>query len=174
MGEAAGRTIVMILAASIIWPAVLLCVWLLWRGPPAQAARALDLARHTSLFMALRFPFAMLGAGFVATLLPERLVGEFLGGESGWTGVLLASLIGGLVPSGPMISFPLTLALAKMGVGVPQLVAFLTAWSVLSVHRLVTWELPLLDLRFNVIRYAASLVLPPLSGVLAALLIEVF
>jgi uncharacterized membrane protein YraQ (UPF0718 family) len=161
----------MILAAAIIWPAVLVSVWLLWRGPPARAARALEAARHNALFMGLRLPFAMMGAGFVATLLPERLVGEFLGGESGWSGILLASLVGGLVPSGPMISFPLTLALAKMGVGVPQLVAFLTAWSVLSVHRLITWELPLLELRFNVARYAASLVLPPLSGALAALLI---
>lgn len=162
----------MILAAAVIWPAFLVCAWILWRGPPAQAARALDVARHTGLFMALRLPFAMIGAGFVATLLPERLVGEFLGGESGWTGVVLASVIGGFVPSGPMISFPLTLALAKMGVGVPQLVAFLTAWSVLSVHRLVTWELPLLDFRFNLVRYAASVILPPLSGVLAAMLVS--
>lgn len=164
----------MMLAAAIIWPAVLVCVWLLWRGPPARAARALETARYQGLFMGLRFPFAMLGAGFVATLLPEQLVGEFLGGESGWRGILLASLVGGLVPSGPIISFPLTLALAKMGVGVPQLVAFLSAWSVLSVHRMITWELPLLDLRFNVARYAASLVLPPLSGGLAALLMGFF
>jgi len=161
----------MILAATIIWLALVVCVWLLWRGPPARANRAVETACHYGLFMALRLPLAMMGAGFAATLLPERLVGEFLGGESGWSGILLASLIGGLVPSGPMISFPLTLALAKMGVGVPQLVAFLTAWSVLSVHRLITWELPLLELRFTIARYAASLVLPPLSGALAALLI---
>jgi hypothetical protein len=80
-------------------------------------------------------------------------------------------VVGAFVPSGPIISFPLTLALAKAGVGVPQLVAFLAAWSVLSVHRLITWELPLLDARFNLVRFTASLALPPLSGLIATLLV---
>jgi uncharacterized membrane protein YraQ (UPF0718 family) len=161
----------MILAAAIIWPAVLICAFLLWRGPRLRAERALSLARHNATFIAMRVPFALLGAGFVATLLPEKLVAQWLGGESGFTGILIASVVGAFVPSGPIISFPLTLALAKAGVGVPQLVAFLAAWSVLSVHRLVTWELPLLDARFNLVRYTVSLALPPLSGVLAALLV---
>jgi uncharacterized membrane protein YraQ (UPF0718 family) len=161
----------MILAVAIIWPAVLFCAVLLWRGPRARAERALDLARHNAAFIALRLPFALLGAGFVATLLPEALVAQWLGGESGFSGILIASVVGAFVPSGPIISFPLTLALAKAGVGVPQLVAFRAAWSVLSVHRLVSWELPLLDARFNLVRYAASLALPPLSGLIAALLV---
>jgi uncharacterized membrane protein YraQ (UPF0718 family) len=160
----------MLLAVTIIWPIVIVCGALLWLGPPERARRAFVLVRHNAAFMALRFPIALLAAGFAAPLLPAELIATWLGHSSGWTGILIASAIGGFVPSGPVVSFPLALALAKSGVGVPQLIAFLTAWSLLSVHTLLAWELPVLGARFAMLRYGSSLILPPLSGFLAALL----
>lgn len=162
----------MLLAAAIIWPVVVICSIALWNGPRSRRRQALTLARGNAVFMALRMPFAMLGAGFSGTLLPADLVAEWLGGASGWTGILIASAVGGFVPSGPIVSFPFALALAKAGVGVPQLVAFLTAWSLLSVHTFLAWEVPVLGMRFPAVRYACSLILPPVSGFLAALLLS--
>jgi uncharacterized membrane protein YraQ (UPF0718 family) len=161
----------MLLAVAIIWPIVIVCGTLLLLGPPERARQAFVLVRHNAAFMALRFPVALLAAGFAAPLLPAELIATWLGHTSGWTGILIASAIGGFVPSGPVVSFPLALALAKAGVGVPQLVAFLTAWSLLSVHTMMAWELPVLGFRFAVLRFVSSLVLPPLSGFLAALMV---
>jgi uncharacterized membrane protein YraQ (UPF0718 family) len=160
----------MLLAASIIWPIVVICSIALWNGPRSRRRQALTLAQGNAVFMALRMPFAMLGAGFAGTLLPADLVAEWLGGASGWKGILIASAVGGFVPSGPIVSFPFALALAKAGVGVPQLVAFLTSWSLLSVHTFLAWEIPVLGVRFPAVRYACSLVLPPIAGFLAALM----
>lgn len=160
----------MILAASIIWPIVILCAIAIFNGPLARQRQAFALARANGMFMAIRMPLALMGAGFAGTLLPADLVAEWLGGASGWKGILIASAVGGFVPSGPIVSFPFALALAKAGVGTPQLVAFLTSWSLLSLHTLVSWEIPVLGVRFPAVRYACSLLLPPISGALAALL----
>lgn len=160
----------MILAASIIWPIVIVCAVALLNGPLSRQRQALALARTNGMFMAIRMPLALVGAGFAGTLLPADLVAEWLGGASGWTGILIASIVGAFVPSGPIVSFPFALALAKAGVGVPQLVAFLTSWSLLSLHTLVAWEIPVLGVRFPAVRYICSLLLPPIAGVLAALM----
>lgn len=163
----------MLLAASIIWPIVALCSVALWTGPRSRQRQAMALAQSNGVFMALRMPFAMLGAGFAGTLLPADLVSAWLGGASGWQGILIASAVGCFVPSGPIVSFPFALALFKSGVGVPQLVAFLTSWSLLSVHTFVAWEMPVLGLRFPLVRYACSLILPPIAGFLAAALADI-
>lgn len=162
----------MLLAAAIIWPLTIFCGVLLWLGPSSRARQALDLARRNGIFMLSRVPFAFLGAGFAATLLPQDLVTTWLGGESGWTGILIASVVGAFVPSGALISFPIAFAMWKAGVGMPQLIAFLSAWAVLPVHRLIAWDIPLLGGYFSVIRLVASLVLPPLSGLLAAAIVS--
>ncbi len=163
----------MLLAASILWPIVAICAVGLWTGPRSRRRQALVLARGNGVFMALRMPFAMVGAGFAGTLLPADLVSAWLGGASGWKGILIASAVGCLVPSGPIVSFPFALALYNTGVGVPQLVAFLTSWSLLSVHTFVAWEIPVLGVRFPVVRYACSLILPPIAGLLATLLVDI-
>ena len=161
----------MLLAASIIWPIVAVCAVMLWNGPRARQRHAVMLARSNGLFMALRMPLALVGAGFAGTLLPADLVAELLGGASGWKGIMIASAVGGFLPSGPIVSFPFALALAKAGVGTPQLVAFLTSWSLLSIHTFLSWEIPVLGVRFPVVRYVCSLLLPPISGILAALMV---
>ena len=162
----------MLLAAALIWPIVALCSIALWTGPRSRRHQALVLARGNGVFMALRMPFAMLGAGFAGTLLPADLVSAWLGGASGGKGILSASAVGCFVPSGPIVSFPFALALFNSGVGVPQLVAFLTSWSLLSVHTFVAWEIPGLGGRFPLVRYACSLILPPIAGLLATALGE--
>ncbi len=66
-----------------------------------------------------------------------------------------------------MLSFPILAGLHQAGAGLGPLVAYLTGWSLLGLHRILAWELPLLGPRFVVVRLAVSLVLPPLVGYLA-------
>ena len=81
--------------------------------------------------------------------------------------------MGALIPSGPIISFPVAIALLHLGAGVPQLVAFLTAWSVVALHRLLMWEFPLFGAGFVAKRLTASLVLPPVAALIALLIVSV-
>lgn len=122
--------------------------------------------------MAVNLPAALLAAAFIAALLPSNAVGGLIGAESGWRGVLLASLFGCMIPSGPMVSFPLAVSLIKAGAGLPQSVALLTAWSMIGLHRLVAWELPLMGWGFSWRRMAISICLAPLAGFFTELMIR--
>jgi hypothetical protein len=43
-------------------------------------------------------------------------------------------------------------------------VGFLTAWSVLGLHRMIVWEIPWLGWRFALLRWVISLPLPWLAA----------
>jgi uncharacterized membrane protein YraQ (UPF0718 family) len=115
---------------------------------------------------------ALPAAGFIAELVPDRLAQALIGPDSGARGILIASFAGGLIPGGPFVSFPLVLAFAKSGAGVPQLVALTSGWAVLAFHRVMIWELPVMGGSFVVLRLAASVALPALSGFAAQALVD--
>jgi uncharacterized membrane protein YraQ (UPF0718 family) len=136
---------------------LLLGVAVLRRGGPAVARSALATSASRLLAILPRIVVALVAAGFVSKLVPGETVAALLGPDSGWRGVLLASLVGGFVPAGPIVSFPLVVVLAKAGAGLPQLVAFLTAWSVFAFHRVLIYETTLMGWRFSAVRLASSL-----------------
>jgi len=111
---------------------------------------------------------AVLLAAFVQVLVPTDLVKRWLGQDSGWKGVAVASILGAWVPGGPMASFPLMLAVIGAGAHIAASVAFLTSWSVLAVQRLIVWEIPLMGGDFALVRFLSSALLPPLAGWWAA------
>jgi hypothetical protein len=82
-------------------------------------------------------------------------------------GIAIASVAGGLMPGGPFVTFPLVRAFAKAGAGVPQMAALITGWSIFALHRILTWEYPVLGWRFVAIRLVAAAPLPILAGLLA-------
>lgn len=125
-------------------------------------------ARESAKSLAPRLIFALLAASFLAQIVPPAWIASVLGHDSGMLGILLASILGGLLPGGPMTSFPIAVFMWQYGAGVPQMVALLAGWSVFAVHRLIAYELPMMGWRFTLIRVASSAVLPPLAGLLAA------
>ena len=116
-----------------------------------------------------RLALALLTAGFLSSLVPSETIAAWLGAESGLYGILLATLLGALMPGGPVIVFPVAVLLVGAGAGLPQLVSFITAWSVFAAHRVLLYELSLVGWRFTVIRLAASSPLPIIAGLLAGL-----
>ena len=116
----------------------------------------------------------MLTAGFAGQLIPSGVVAEHIGPDSGFTGVLIAMLVGGFIPAGPIISFPLVVVLSEAGAGMVQLITLLTAWSVFAIHRVIIYEIPLMGLRFSTIRLISSLPLPLIAAGLTALLLLAF
>ncbi len=105
--------------------------------------------------------------GFTQILIPSDLVGRWLGAESGLRGIAIATVAGIFTPGGPIISFPLVLTLASAGADIGALIAYITSWSVLGLTRIITWELPFMGADFAATRWAASLPLPFIAGLIA-------
>lgn len=159
----------MLLAYLSVLAVLVALVALAERRPDVEHGPAIARAWGQLRPLLLRLPVALLAASFLAELIPRQWFADLLGDASGLPGVLGASLLGGLLPGGPMVSFPLALVLFRAGVGTPQMVALLTAWSVLALHRVLAFELPTLGWNFVWRRWLVSLLLAPLAGVLAML-----
>lgn len=119
--------------------------------------------------IAPRLPFALVAAECFGRLLPAELVSGWIGAGSGVAGVLIASAVGAGLPGGPMLAFPLAIALQRAGAGPEALVALITAWSLIAVHRSMMFEIPLLGGRFTAWRIALCVPLPVIAGALASL-----
>jgi uncharacterized membrane protein YraQ (UPF0718 family) len=95
---------------------------------------------------------------------------ESLGETAGVQGILLATLLGILTPAGPFVSMPIAAVMLRAGAGTGPVVAFLTSWSLLAVHRFVAWEIPILGWQLASLRYGVSLAIPVLAGLAARML----
>jgi uncharacterized membrane protein YraQ (UPF0718 family) len=112
---------------------------------------------------------AFLIAGLTQVLFPAEIIEKWLGAGSGWRGLLLACLAGGLIPGGPYVYYPIAGGLLKAGAGIGVLVSFISAKNLWSISRL-PFEFALLGHRLTLIRYALTFVVPPLLGALAELI----
>lgn len=110
--------------------------------------------------------FAFIVAGMIQVLLPQELLSKWIGEESGFKGILIGTVAGGLTPGGPYVSLPVVAGLLKAGAGVGTLVAFLTAWSLWAVARL-PMEIGILGWKFTLVRLACTFFFPPIAGLFA-------
>jgi hypothetical protein len=117
-----------------------------------------------------RIGIGVIGSGFVAEALPNEWIAPWLGPESGFFGVLIATLGGALTPGGPVVGFSIGAAALKSGAGAPQVIAYSTAWALYAIHRLIIWEVPMMPARVVWLRAAVSLPLPFMAAALAMLL----
>lgn len=109
---------------------------------------------------------AFLVAGLVQVLATKELVTKWLGSATGWKGIALACLGGGLMPGGPYVYYPIAAVLLQTGAGLGPLVAFVTAKNLWSLSRLPL-EVALLGAELTFIRYLVTFLLPPILGFLA-------
>jgi hypothetical protein len=117
-----------------------------------------------------RIMLGVVGSGYIAALLPQEVVGRWLGADSGITGLCIAVLGGAFTPGGPVIGFSIGAAALKGGAGAPQVIAYSIAWALFAVQRLFIWEIPVMPQRLVVWRVLASLPLPFLAAAGAMLL----
>ena len=112
---------------------------------------------------------ALILAGLMQVLVPQEVVARYFGRAAGFRALAIATVAGALTPGGPMVSVPLLVAAANSGAGTPSLVAYMTAWSLFGVQRIIAWEAPLMGWHFVSVRVAASIALPVLAGWLVTL-----
>ena len=110
--------------------------------------------------------FAFIIAGMIQTIIPQDLISKWVGAESGFRGILIGTVMGSLTPGGLFISLPIAAGFMRAGASIGTMVAFMTAWSLLSVHRL-PMEIGIMGWQFMLIRLACSLVFPPIAGLIA-------
>ncbi len=128
-------------------------------------------ARHgASLlwFILPRLVPALFLAGLMQVLVPQEVVSRYFGQQSGLRALLIATVAGVLTPGGPMVSVPLMVALAHSGAALPPLVAYMTAWSLFGMQRIIAWEAPLMGWKFVAVRVVPSLAFPVVAGWLVA------
>lgn len=138
-----------------------------WRGGTALLGEGLSNGAHLLLRFSLVIAVSFLAAGLAEVLVPHEWVEGALGADSGLRGIVIGTAAGIVTPSGPFVSMPVAAALIRSGAAAGPVVAFLTGWSLLALHRFVAWEVPILGLRFAALRYAISLLLPIAAGLVA-------
>jgi len=109
---------------------------------------------------------AMIIAGMMQQLIPQELISRWVGAESGFRGLLIGSVLGGLMPGGPMTSLPIAAGMLRLGASIGTMVAFLTGWSLLAISRLPL-EVGLMGWKFALMRLACVFFFPPIAGLIA-------
>jgi uncharacterized membrane protein YraQ (UPF0718 family) len=110
--------------------------------------------------------FSFIVAGMVQVLLPQEIISKWIGAESGWRGIFIGSVAGGLTPGGPYVSLPIVAGLIKSGAGIGTLVAFITGWSIYAIGRLPI-EIGILGWKVTLIRLVSTFIFPPIAGLIA-------
>ena len=149
----------------VIGAVLALLLGLAWhRGGGALAVEGLARGGGMIGRYAVLIVLSFLAAGLAEVLVPHHLVERALGERSGLRGLALATAAGALTPSGPFVSLPLAAALLRSGAAVGPVVAFVSGWAMLALHRFIAWEVPILGFRLALLRYGLCLVLPVLAG----------
>jgi len=78
-------------------------------------------------------PPIMILLGLIDVWVPKKALMKYMGKNSGFTGVLIAILIGSIA-AGPMYAaFPFTAVLLKKGVKFSNIIIFMNAWCVTKI-----------------------------------------
>ena len=115
-------------------------------------------------FVLPRMVVALLLAGLMQVLVPQDFVSRHFGQGDGLRGLVLATLAGVVTPGGPIVTMPFMVALANSGAALSSLVAYMTAWSLFGLQRIIAWEAPLMGWRFVFARVVPSLAFPVIAG----------
>jgi uncharacterized membrane protein YraQ (UPF0718 family) len=78
---------------------------------------------------------ALLLASAIGTLVPTGAVESTLGESAGPGGIVLAGLLGGLLPGGPYAVYPIVAGIADQGAGLAAVLAMLTGYGAIGIGR---------------------------------------
>ena len=149
---------VVMMAAAVIMLAIV------YFKSPEAAGKGLNATGSLILEITPRMIAAFLLAGLFQAIVPQQLIVQWMGHGSGFKGILIGMTLGGVTPGGPMTHFPVIATFFKMGVGIGPLVAYLTAWSLFGMQRIIMWEIPFLGAKVVAVRFAVSFFFPAIAG----------
>ncbi len=156
-------------ATRILWIIALILLGFGWREGKDTVKRGANFTWEITKRNALVIVLAFLIVGFIEILSPTEIVQAWIGPGSGWKGLILAEIVGLLLPGGPYVVFPLIAILAESGASLASVVTLVTSWSTQSLLT-VSFELPFMGWRFTVIRWSMGLLIPLTAGLLTQLI----
>jgi uncharacterized membrane protein YraQ (UPF0718 family) len=136
----------------------------LWVGGTPRLYSGVREGLTLLLTFAPQMAIGFLLAGLVSVLVPASAIGRLVGAESGFGGLLVATAAGAVTPGGPFLHFPLVAVLLRGGAGEGPVAAYLTAWALLGLNRILVWEIPVLGPTFAFTRWGVSLLAPIAIG----------
>lgn len=148
----------------LLWTLVAWLLYAAWRRKDGTEKKALKRGWREFLWLLPRLAAGVIGAGFIARLLPDEAVAAHLGPGSGVLGLVIATVAGALTPGGPVVGFSIGTAALKSGAALAPVVAYVTAWSLLALNRVLVWETPYMPRWFVGLRLLVSLPLSFLAG----------
>jgi uncharacterized protein len=157
--------------AVMMVAAVATLILVYWKSP-AAASNGLSATGALILEITPRMVAAFTLAGLIQAVVPQEAIVKWMGQDSGTRGILIGMTLGSVTPGGPMTHFPIIASLFKVGIGIGPLVAYLTAWSLFGLQRIIMWEIPFLGAKVVAVRFAVSFFFPFLAGWLCEMLWE--
>jgi uncharacterized membrane protein YraQ (UPF0718 family) len=106
---------------------------------------------------------------FSTLLIPREVVARLVGAESGFTGLIIATFAGVIMPGGPVTIYPVAGAFLAVGADIGAALAFVTSWTLLGYARALVWELPFFGPNFVLWRMAIAPLFPIIVGLLGRL-----
>src|SRR5207245_2483536 len=118
--------------------------------PLRGLAASARLVRSVWIELALGFVLA----GLIEVLLPQPVLSRWLGPERVGHGILIGWAAGLVMPGGPYVLFPIAADLFRHGAAPAPLITLLTAKTLVSPIRTLTYEAPLLGWPLTLARFA--------------------
>ncbi len=122
----------------------------------------------------LELALGFLLAGLIEVLIPSAVLMRWLGGERMGQSIAVGWAAGLVLPGGPYVFFPVVANLFKSGAAPAPLITLLTAKTLVSPIRMLTYEAPLLGWPLTLARCIPGLLLPPVLGLLGQWLFTIF
>ena len=113
-------------------------------------------------------------AGLMDVLIPAPALSKWLGHERPGRGILIGWGAGLLIPGGPYLLFPVVASLFQKGAAPGPLISLLTAKTLVSPIRMLTYEAPLLGWPLTLARFIPGVLLPPVMGLVGQWLYAAF
>jgi uncharacterized protein len=112
-------------------------------------------------------------AGLVDVLVPPAVFVKWLGAEQTGRGILVGWGAGLVIPGGPYVLFPIMANLFGKGAAAGPLITLISAKTLVSPIRMLTYEAPLLGWPFTLARFVPGVLVPPLLGLVGQWLFDV-
>ena len=125
-----------------------------------------------SVWIELTLGFVL--AGLLEVLIPQPVLSRWLGAERMGQGILVGWAAGLMIPGGPYLLFPVVANLFRNGAAPGPLITLLTAKTLVSPIRMLTYEAPLLGWPLTLARFLPGVLLPPFMGLLGQWLFGIF
>lgn len=105
-------------------------------------------------------------AGLLEVLIPKPMLATWLGDKELGRSLMVGWGIGLLLPGGPYVLFPAVAGLVQKGAAAGPLICLLSAKTLVSPIRTLTYEAPLLGWQLTLARFIPGVLAPPLLGLI--------